>query len=201
MNPGITGVFLSSNMFRNIIIFSLLLFSLSVIAQNKQHNNIRFEFTAEENAQDPNYAFHGKVSYLGKNLFLVKCRLINPNADTVFFLAKTCDQIQSFLVFDDSSWRLSPRIECYTIHSFSGIIPPQGELMFYGYLERLKSTAAMSLDFDLYELNKLYGINNPELDSLHYEQFSGRSQPLKKMTIKGIKRPINDPSFINFKLY
>lgn len=182
------GFFYLQFMLRNIITLFLLHFSLSAITQNKQHNNIRFEFTTEENAKEPEF-FGLSTGRIGNDMFLVKCSLINPNPDTVYFLAKTCDYIQSLLVFDDSIWQLSPRMECYVIKCFSGIIPPGGKFEFNGYLKSLKKTTKLRLAFDFYELGRIYSIDDPDLQKIWYDHITG-IKPLIKKTIAANTQPL-----------
>lgn len=161
-------------MSRHIIFFIILTLGLSCISNSqeskaelyfigsdtakvKSHENIRFDFSAEQiNTHE------GTIE--------IKATLYNDNTDTVYFLSSSCDGEQYSLRYDTTLFVLVPVLNCNASYPRLIKIEPKGKYEFKSHFRCNSNETKIRLGFDFYPVDKSFDLNMISLAGIHHRQ-------------------------------
>lgn len=131
----------------------ILFFSFAGKTQLVNHGNIKFDFQIEKLPA---------TRHSSKN-FKVTGTLYNPNKDTVYFLATSCNGIVYCLEYDTAAFIAEPGIYCNASWPIVEKIPPNAKHDFLFYVNVLVITNQLKLGFNFYEVGSSFNVNDPKL--------------------------------------
>ena len=134
-----------------------------------------------------NYWLLDTTSFGDHQLINAKFKLLNNSADSVFYIAQSCNDLEYFITFKSDSFKISPSINCDATWPRTRFISPHDSLIFNTNILQLKNSPNLNcLGLYLIKVEELIHNDSIEANKEVMEMYKERTDSSK--IIWGIKK-------------